>query len=123
MAMVRIEQRQQGGFAFGIGVDEPSDRLGGVLESCGNSICLQENFGGGGEQRRVRLDGGGDLRPEAGLARGGEVEQVSVRTFQKGFFDMSEQRPLQAREGLHLGDRAGDEIELSQGGFLLDLAG
>jgi len=60
-------------------VDESGDRLGGVLESCGNSICLQENFGGGSEQRPVRLDGGGDLRPEAGLARGGEVEQGVTR--------------------------------------------
>ena len=34
------------------------------------------------------------------------------RTFQKGVFDMSEDRPLQARERLDIGDRAGDELDM-----------
>ena len=54
---------------------------------------------------------------------GGQVEQVVSRTFQKGILDVSEERPLQARERLDLGDRAGEELDLPQGRLLFDLAG
>ncbi len=93
-------------------MDEPSDRLGGVLQGLGEPIRLQQRLGGGGKQRPVGLDRRGDLRPEAGLAGRSKVEQVGVRTFQKGFLDLSEQRPLKAREGLDIGDRAGDELDM-----------
>src|SRR5271157_4500511 len=107
-----VSSRHQGKFALGIGMDEPSDRLGGVLQGLGEPIRLQQRLGGGGKQRPVGLDRRGDLRPEAGLAGRSKVEQVGVRTFQKGFLDLSEQRPLKAREGLHLGNRPRDELDL-----------
>jgi hypothetical protein len=104
-------------------VDEPSDRLGGVLQALGDPIRLQQRLGDGGKQRPVGLDRRGDLRPEAGLARRCEVEQVLSCTFQKGILDVSEERPLQARERLDLRNRAGEEVDLPQGRLLFDLAG
>ena len=101
----------------------PATVVGGVLQGLGDPIGLQQHFGDGGDQRPVGLDRRGDLGPEAGLAGRCEVEQVDGRTFQKGFLDVSEQRPLQAREGLDLGDRAGEELDLPQGNSLFDLAG
>ena len=53
VAVVCIQQAP-GKFALSIGVDELSDRLGGVLQGLGDPICLQQHLGGGGKQRPVR---------------------------------------------------------------------
>ena len=113
VAVVRVEQAP-GRFTLGIGLDEPWESLGGILECLGDPIGFKEHLGDGGEECPVSLEGGGDLRPEAGLAGGSQVEQFGSGTVLKALLDVPEQSTLQAIKRLDLGDRARVEVDLTQ---------